>query len=65
MIRQYVQASVEIIDMTYRNSARVGLAVDRDTVDVAVGSSSRSKRQSRNSGDDRVLRERRVVHDDC
>lgn len=47
----------EIIIVTYRDSAWVGLAIDRNLLDVAVGRSSRSKSQSRDSGDDRVLRE--------
>ena len=45
----------EIIIVTYRDSAWIGFAIDRNLLDVAVGRSSRSKSQSRNSGDDRVL----------
>jgi hypothetical protein len=49
---------------TYRIGTGVGLSIDRDLLNVAVGCSSRSQSQSRQSGDKRVLRERRVVHGD-
>jgi hypothetical protein len=48
----------------YRVGSWVGLSIDRNPRDVAVGSGSRSKCQRRNGGDDGVLRERGVVHGD-
>ena len=50
--------------MTYRNGARVGLAVDGDFLDVTVGGGSGSKSQCRNGDGKDVLSERRVVHCD-